>query len=183
MVFAFFMSLLLLITISGISSSSLQAVIHSILTGCCLLSGWQNALNSKITLLSFFMLFTVAIFFTVILKGQYFQYTLKTLFTGLFLTILAVSFVVHVLPPSLFRLEYGIVLSIILVGVFYSMSSQAIGGQIAGMLCVLNALTLVVGLNSQFYAFFTLFAFYVVFLLASIFIMQRFGQVDCVRKW
>lgn len=175
MLFAFLMSLLLLITISGVSYPSVQAVIHTLLTGCCLLSGWDNALNGQITVLCIAMLGVVAVITNVILKRQSFQRSLKGLCIGILLTILAISLVIYILPPSLFRLEYGIVFSIILVGIFYSLQSQTIGGQIVGMLCILNALTLVIGLNSQFFAFITLLVFYVLFLLSSIFIIQRLG--------
>lgn len=176
MIFTFFISLLLLATIGGISHPSTQALYHTLLTGCCLLSGWQYALNGQITLLCLVMLFIIAIMANVILKQQSFHRSLKELFMGLVFVIIAISLVIYVLPPSLFRLEYGIVFSVVLVGILYSIVSQTMGGQMIGTLCALNALTLIVGLNSQFFAFITLFTFYSLFLFTTIFMTRRLGH-------
>lgn len=175
MLFTFFVSLLLLATIGGISHPSTQALYHTLLTGCCLCAGWSNALNKQITFLCIVMMISVAIIVHIILIRQSFHRSLKELFIGLIVVILAISLVVHILPPSLFRLEYSVVFSIILIGILYSVSSPTLGGQIVGTLCALDALTLVIGLNSQFLAFLTLFVFYGSFLLTIILVTRRIG--------
>ncbi len=139
------------------------------------MAGWNNALHVQITVLCIFMLLIITVISNLILRKQSFQRSLKSLFIGLLLVILAISLVIYILPPTLFRLEYGIVFSIILVEFFYSILSHTVGGQIVGMLCTLNALTLVIGLNSQIFAFVTLVILYSLFLISSIMIIQRLG--------
>ncbi|MDI2090613.1 hypothetical protein [Commensalibacter oyaizuii] len=171
-----FMSILLLATIGGVSHPSVQVIFHAFLTVFCLWAGYATALDPVITLWCMGLSCVSGISLTIILRWQSFYRSFVELFLALVFIILAVSLIVYILPPSLPRLEYGIVFSIILVGMVYSILSKTIGGQIVGIACALNALSLVVGLNGQFFAFITLMVFYGVFLLMSFIIVHRIGR-------
>lgn len=171
-----FVSILLLATIGGISHPSAQSFCHAILTVICIITGMDNALDPEIAVASIALSFASGMFLSVLLRHQSFSRSFKELFSGLFFVILMVALIVYILPPSLPRLEYGIVLSIILIGMVYSVLGKTIGGQIMGITCALNALTLVVGLNGQGMAFIALLAFYSVFLIMSYMIVSRLGR-------
>ncbi|MDI2112357.1 hypothetical protein [Commensalibacter nepenthis] len=171
-----FISILLLATIGGVSHPSAQSFSHAILTIFCLLAGKENALDPQITLGCMVLSFVSGVVLSIILRRQSFPRSFKELFAGLFFVILMVSLIVYILPPSLPRLEYGIVLSIILIGMVYSVLGKTVGGQIMGVACALNALSLVVGLNGQGMAFIALALFYSVFLLMSCIVVSRLGR-------
>ncbi|CAI3936898.1 MULTISPECIES: hypothetical protein [Commensalibacter] len=168
-----FISILLLATIGGVSHPSAQSFSHALLTVFCLLAGQANALDPIIALSCMVLSFLSGIILSILLRKQSFSRSFRELFSGLFFVILIVSLTVSILPPSLPRLEYGIVLSIILIGMVYSVLGKTVGGQIMGIACALNALSVVVGLNGRGMAFIALAIFYSVFLIMSFIVVSR----------
>lgn len=169
-------SVLLLATIGGVSHPSLQSFCHALLTVLCLLAGQGNALDPMVAFGCIVLSFFSGIILSIFLRRQSFSRSLRELFSGLFFVILMVSLIVYILPPSLPRLEYGIVLSIILIGMVYSVLGKTVGGGIVGLACALNALSLIVGLNGQGMAFIALAIFYGVFLMMSFIVVSRLGR-------
>lgn len=178
MLFTFLMGILLLVTVGGVFRPSVQALLHGFLTACCLLAGNAEALNLEVALCCMILMCVTGVIACFLLKGQVAYRSLKMLFTSLLLVILAVSLIIYVLPPSLFRLEYGVAFSVILIGMLYSVLSDTLGGQVIGMICVLDALTLLVGLNGHFLAFVTLIVFYGLFLMVVGFMLEKQGYVE-----
>lgn len=169
-------SILLLATIGGVSHPSAQSFCHALLTLLCLLAGQANALDPMVAFGCMVLSFLSGIILSILLRHQSSSRSFRELFSGLLFIILMVSLIVYILPPSLPRLEYGIVLSIILIGMVYSILGKTVGGQIIGLACALNALSLIVGLNGQGMAFIALVIFYSIFLMMSFIVVSRLGR-------